>query len=148
MNDQLYNMCDRFLKRYPLTIAFRLSKHMRIIKKHLNPDEEVIYLFPAQRNYIFTEIFSTCIIAFTNKRIIIAQKKVLPGYIFLSITPDLFNDFRIIKGIIWCKIEIDTVKEVVHLSNIDQRAVIEIETNLSEYLSDIKPKFIKNESNK
>ena len=116
MNNDLYNRVSEFLKKYPLTIAFRLSKHLKVLEKHLNADEEVIYIFPAQKNPSPFDIFSTCAIAFTNKRILIAQKRVIPGYRINSITPDLFNDFQVYKGLIFGKVDIDTVKEMVQLS--------------------------------
>lgn len=146
--EELYNQIKEFLRKYPLTIAFRLWQHTKILNRHLNPDEEIIYMFPAQRNYKVTEIFSTCVIAFTNKRILIAQKRVLPGYTLISVTPDLFNDFQVFRGWIWGKLEIDTVKETIQLSNLDPKSLVEIETNLSEYLLTIKPKFIKEQQNR
>ena len=45
------------------------------------------------------------------------------------------------------KIYIDTVKEYIQLSNIDPKALTEIETNLSEYLLEIKQKYGKKEKN-
>lgn len=142
MNNVVYQKVNEFLRKYPLTIAFRLQAHSKVMSKHLNAGEEIIYVFPAQMNESFSDIFSTCVIAFTNKRILISQKRVVPGYRLNSITPDLFNDFQVYKGLIWGKLNIDTVKEVVKLSNLDPRSLVEIETNLSEYLLNIKPKFI------
>lgn len=139
---ETYNRVSEFLKKYPLTIAFRLSKHVKILDKHLNEGEEVFYVFPAQKNPNVFDIFSTCVIAFTNKRILIAQKRVIPGYRINSITPDLFNDFQVYKGLIFGKVDIDTVKEMVQLSNLDPRSLVEVETNLSEYLLTMKPKFV------
>ena len=52
----------------------------------------------------------------------------------------MFNDFELSKGIIFGKLDIDTVKEVIRLSNINSKALVEIETNLSEYILEIKPK--------
>ena len=57
MNNDLYNRVSEFLKKYPLTIAFRLSKHLKVLEKHLNADEEVIYIFPAQKNPSPFDIF-------------------------------------------------------------------------------------------
>lgn len=141
---EIYNRVSQFLKKYPLTIAFRLSKHVKILEKHLNEDEKVYYVFPAQKNPNILDIFSTCVISFTNKRILIAQKRVLPGYRVNSITPDLFNDFQIYRGWIFGRVDIDTVKEVVQLSNLDPRSLVEIETNLSEYLLKMKPDMVCN----
>lgn len=140
--DQIYGMANDFLKKYPFNISWRIKQHCKIIEKHLNPDEEIFYLFPAQKNISSFDISSTVIIVFTNKRILIGQKKILWGYNLLSITPDMFNDFEVYKGMIFGKIDIDTVKEVIKLSNIDPKALVEIETNMSEYLLRIKPNYV------
>ena len=141
--DEIYSRVNDFLKKYPLTICWRTKAHCKIIEKHINEDEDIIYIFPAQKNDNTFDIFSSVVLVFTNKRIMIAQKKVLWGYNFLSITPDMFNDFQVNKGMIFGKVDIDTVKEVVKLSDIDPKALVEIETNLSEYLLSIKPGFSK-----
>lgn len=143
MNNSVYDKISEFIKKYPLTMAFRLGKHCKIIDKHLNPEEDIIYAFPAQKNISPVEIFSTCVVVFTNKRILVAQKRVLPGYRLNSITPDMFNDFQVYKGFIFGRIDIDTVKEVVQLSNLDPRSLTEVETNLSEYLLKEKPRFLR-----
>ena len=67
-----------------------------------------------------------------NKRIILATKRVLFGYFFKSITPDMYNDLTVRRGLIWGNIIIDTIKEVITISNIDVRALDEIETNITE----------------
>ena len=119
-----------------------LSKTFNVsIDYLLNEDEEIFYLFTAQKNPNPFDIFSTCIIALTNKRIMVVQKRVIFGYNLKSVTPDLFNDFSVYKGIIWGKVYIDTVKEFIALSNIDPKALPEIETNLSEYLLRIKENY-------
>ena len=141
MVEEVRKRVNEFLKKYPLTVAFRLSQHIKILAKHLNPGEEVIYVFPAQK--LVGGPFSTCVICCTNKRILISQKRVIPGYYINSITPDLFNDFQVIKGFIWGKVDIDTVKEIVKFSYIDARALVEIETNLSEYLLRTKREYNK-----
>lgn len=147
MNSSIYTKISEFIKKYPFTVAFRLGQHCKVIDKHLNPEEEVIYAFPAQKNISPIDIFSTCVVAFTNKRILVAQKRVLPGYRLNSITPDMFNDFQVYKGIIFGRIDIDTVKEVVQFSNLDPRCLREVETNLSEYLLKEKPKFLREMKN-
>ena len=141
--DMLYARLNEFLRKYPLNITWRIRQHCKILYKHLNSEEEIFYVFPAQKNTNTFDIFSTVVIAFTNKRILIAQKKVLWGYNLLSITPDMFNDFEVYKGLIFGKIDIDTIKEVIKLSDIDPKALVELETNLSEYLLKIKPSYIK-----
>ena len=138
--DGIYKETSEYLKRYPMTLAWRIRQHSKVISKHLNKDEDVYYVFPAQKNPDSFNIFSTCLIALTNKRILLAQKRVLWGYNMTSITPDMFNDFELSKGLIFGKLDIDTVKEVIRLSNICSKALVEIETNLSEYILEIKPK--------
>ena len=39
-------------------------------------------------------------------------------------------------------ITIDTVKEMVNLSNIDKKALTEIETNITEFMMEEKKKYI------
>jgi hypothetical protein len=138
--DGIYKEVSGYLKRYPMTFAWRIAQHSKVIAKHLNRDENIYYVFPAQRNPDSLNVFTTCLVALTNKRILIGQKRVLWGYNITSITPDMFNDFELSKGLIFGKLDIDTVKEVIKLSNLDQKALVEIETNLSEYILEIKPK--------
>ena len=121
-----------------MTIAFRLKKHCDIIEKHLNPGEEVIYAFPAQKNASSFEIFFTNVIVLTNKRILIATKRVLWGYFLVTITPDMYNDLTVKKGLLFGSIVLDTINEKVVLSNIDPKALDEIETAISEYMMKIK----------
>ena len=69
-----------FKKKYPGTIAWRLKKNASVIEKHLNPGEEVLYVFAGQRQFSRYDIFHTAIVAITNKRIIVGRKRVLFGY--------------------------------------------------------------------
>lgn len=147
MNSEIYIRIRDFIKKYPLTVAFRLSKHCKVIDKHLNDNEKIIYAFPAQKNPSPFDIFSTCIVVFTNRRILIGQKRVFPGYRLNSITPDMFNDFQVYKNIIFGRIDIDTIKEVVQFSNLDPKSLVEIETNLSNYLMNEKTKYINEHKN-
>jgi len=142
MLEEIYKKVNQFLKKYPFTIAWRIRQHSKIMARHVNPDERVIYLFAAQKNDSVFDIFSTCLVAFTSQRILVVQKRVLPGYNLNSITPDLFNDFQVKKGFVFGKVTIDTAKEVVNLTDLDPRSLPEIETNLSEYLLHEKPKIL------
>lgn len=136
-----YEMVREFKRKYPMTIAFRLSKHCQIIEKHLNPDEKILYAFPAQKNSSVFEIFYTNVVVLTNKRILIATKRVLWGYFLVTITPDMFNDLTVRKGLIFGSVLIDTIKEKVALSNIDPNALPEIETIITEYMMEEKRKY-------
>ena len=136
-----YEMVKRFREKYPSTVAFRIAKHCEVIDRHLNPGEEVIYAFAAQKNDTFFQIFNTNVVALTNKRIMIATKRVIWGYFFVSITPDMFNDLTIYRGILWGNFTIDTIKEEVILSNISPKALPEIESIITEYMMEEKKKY-------
>lgn len=140
MND-VYGMLKEFKSKYKSTVAWRLKAHAKVVKKHLNPEENVLYAFVAQKGFSSFDLFSTFAVVLTNKRIILAQKRLLFGYLFLAITPDLFNDLTVDTGMIWGKVNIDTVKETVVLSNISKAAVDEIETNITEYMMTEKRKY-------
>lgn len=137
----IYNKVLTFQKKYPLTIVWRLKQHAKIIETHIDEDEEIKYIFAAQKNDHAFDFLNTNIVAVTNKRIMIATKRLLFGYFFTSITPDLYNDMQVIMGILWGKVIIDTVKEKVTLSNIQKEALPEIENNITEYIVN----FIKKE---
>lgn len=127
------------------TVGWRIKKHAEVVEKHLNPNENVIYGFYAQRNDSLTDIFSTCAVVLTNKRILIGQKRLIFGYHLIAITPDMFNDLTVHTGLIWGKVYIDTVKEVVKLSNISKNSVTEIETQITEYMMKEKRKYAQKE---
>src|SRR5574344_2152300 len=125
-----------------MTIAWRLKQHAKIVDLHLNHDEEIRYAFAAQKNDNPFDIITTYAIVLTNKRIIVASKRLLFGYFFTAITPDMFNDLNVKMGIVWGKIYIDTIKEVVKLSNIQREALPEIETSITEYMMEEKKRYM------
>lgn len=137
----IYKKVKEFKAKYPKTVAFRLKKHSRVIERHLNPGEEIIEVFCGQKNYNSYMIVNSCVVALTNKRILIGQKRVLWGYFFTMITPDMYNDLKVKKNLIWSDIEIDTIKEHVYLSNIDPKGAIEIETSITEFMMSEKKKY-------
>lgn len=137
-----------FKKKYPSTIAWRLKQNSSIVEKHLNPDEKPIYTFVAQKNNNPLDFFQTAVITLTNKRILIGRKRVLFGYFFDAVTPDMFNDLNVVGGIIWGKVCIDTIKEKIYLSNISKSALPEIETTISSYMMEARKLYIKDDQNK
>lgn len=132
---------QEFKKKYPMTVAWRLKKNATIIEKHLNPDEKVLYVFVAQKNNNPFDIMSTAVVALTDKRLLIGRKRVVFGYFLDAITPDMFNDLKVLSGVIWGKIHIDTINEFTTLSNIDKKALPEIETMISSYMMQEKKKL-------
>ncbi|MEG0799068.1 MAG: PH domain-containing protein [Bacilli bacterium] len=139
--NSVYSKVREFKSKYPLTICWRIKAHSKVIEKHINPDEKVVYAFAAQKNSSAFDIFFTSVIVLTNKRLLLAQKRVLWGYFFTSITPDLYNDLEVKNGLIWGNIIIDTVKEVVELSNISSKALDEIETKITQFMISEKQKY-------
>ncbi|MBO5138256.1 MAG: PH domain-containing protein [Bacilli bacterium] len=138
MAANIYDMVAEFKKKYPLTIGWRYRKNASVIEKHLNEGEYVQYAFIAQKNNNPINILGSAVIALTNKRIIIGRKRVVIGYFLDSITPDMFNDLKIVGGLIWGKVYIDTVKEFIILSNISNDALAEIESQISSYMMEQK----------
>lgn len=132
---QIYERAKSFKKMYPATIAWRLRAHAKVVEAHLNDDEIVDYVFVAQKNDKIYDIVSTYIIALTNQRILLCQKRLLFGYFTISVQRYMFNDLKVKRGIIWGKIYIDTLKEFIALSNISKSALLEIENQISEHVT-------------
>ena len=138
---KVYQEALKFKRRYPGTIAWRLKSHCKRVEEHLNPDEEVLYVFTGQKNNSFLDIISTSVFVITNKRLLIANDRLLFGYFLYSITPDMFNDLTVYSGLIFGKIAIDTVKEMVYVTNLSKRSLDEIETKVTEYMMEEKKKY-------
>lgn len=139
-----YELALEFKKRHPMTVAWRIKKNAAVVDKHLNKDEKILYAFVAQKNNNPFNIWGTAVIAITDKRIIIGRKRVVIGYFLNSITPDMFNDLKIVSGIIWGKVYIDTVKEFIALSNVAKSALDEIETAVTSYMMEEKKQYVLN----
>lgn len=130
----VYEKVKEFKKKYPMTISWRLKKHSDLVEKHLQKGEEVLYAFAAQKNNNPLDIITTYVVVITNDRIIMGQKRLLFGYFLTNITPEMLNDLTIRMGLIWGKVCIDTVKEVVYLSNIQSDALTEIQNQIVEHI--------------
>ncbi|MEI3529473.1 MAG: PH domain-containing protein [Bacilli bacterium] len=146
MINSVYEKVREFKRKYPMTVAWRLKANSKIVEQFLNPGEEVLYSFTAQKNDNPLDIVTTCVVTLTNKRILIGQKRVIFGFLYSSITPDMFNDLKIHMGLIWGKVTLDTVNELVTLTNIQKEALPEIETNISEYIIREKKKYTINKT--
>lgn len=127
-----------FKKRYPSTVMWRVEKHCKVVEKHLNPKEKVLYAFAAQMNNDAMDIIDTAVLCVTSDRILIGQDQILYGYTFNSVTPEMYNDLQVNSGIFWGKIIIDTVKEVIYFSNLSKRSLVEIESIISMYMMEAK----------
>ncbi len=145
--NKVYEQIKLFKKKYPHTVTwFRLKKHSEVVNKHLNPGEIPIDCFAGQKTENMLDLLSTCVVCLTNHRILIGQDLLLVGYSLVSITPDLFNDLSVYEAILWGRVTIDTVKEVVNISNIDKRALPEIETAITSFMMEEKKKYKTNEN--
>lgn len=138
---KVYQEALKFKRRYPGTIAWRIKSHCNRVEEHLNPDEEVLYVFVGQKNNKFYDIISTSVFAITNKRLLIATDRILFGYFLYSITPDMFNDLTVYAGLFWGNVTIDTIKEMVYISNLSKRSLDEIETKVTEYMMEEKKNY-------
>ena len=138
---QVKNLVLHFRNRYPGGIAWRVPKHAEIVEKYLNPGERVSFAFFAQKNDTFKEWFNTFVVAITNKRIMLGHKRLLWGSFYYTITPEMYNDMEIYKGLIWGKLTIDTVKEIVVLTNLPKNSLQEIETAISEFMMEAKKQY-------
>lgn len=143
----LYDMVKDFKRRYSTTVCWRLKRHCKVIEMNLNPGEELYYAFPAQNSTNWYNFTSTCVVALSNKRILIGQKRLFWGYFFNAITPDLFNDFRTRADLFWGKAYIDTIKEMVILSNIARKALPEVEQKVTSYMMKEKQELFGNRAN-
>ena len=139
---RLRELLSEFKSKYPMTIGWRFEKNSKIILKHLYDDEEILYAFYAQKNDNPLNILGTGVIVLTNKRLVIGRDRVVVGYFFDSITPDMFSDLTVRKGLIFGSVLIDTIKEKVIFSNIDPNALPEIESVISEYMMEQKRIFV------
>lgn len=137
----VYEKVMEFKRKHRGGIAWRIMSHCKVIEKHLNPGEEVLLAFAGQSNESFADIFDTSVLVLTNKRILVGQKRLLFGYFLKAITPDLFNDLSVYSGIIWGRVTIDTVKEIIHFTNLSKDGLDEIETSITEYMMREKRKY-------
>ena len=146
MND-VYEKVKEFKNKYPMTVAWRLKANSKVVQKHLNADEHVVDAFAAQKSKSSFDIFSTAVVVLTNKRILLGRKRVVFGYFLDTVTPDMFNDLKVVSNLLWGKVFVDTVKEFITLSNIDKNALDEIETNISGYMLEEKKLYPNRQEN-
>lgn len=141
MNKEIYKRVKEFKRKYPKTVAFRLKAHAKVASQFIGEDEEVKYVFAAQKNFKSYEIINTNIVVLTDKRLVVATKRLVFGYFVKVITPDMFNDLTIKDGIVWGKVIIDSIKEQVILSNIDPKALSEIDDNITMTMIEEKKEY-------
>lgn len=129
----IYEKVKSYKENYPGTLAFRLSKHSSVAEKYLKNDENVLYTFCGQV-LCNNGSLGTGVVVFTNKRILIAHKGLLFGHKVKSIDFKKFNDATVEKGLIWSKIEIDTLKEEIKILGLTSDGAEEAESALNKAL--------------
>lgn len=139
---KVYDQVAMFKAKYPGTITWwRLKKHAKVIEEHINPDETPLYSFAGQKTLDTWDFLSTAVLTVTDKRILVGQDHILTGYTLNSVTPDMYNDLEVYSGILWGRVTIDTVKEKIVFTNIDKKALGEIETEISSRMMEEKKKY-------
>lgn len=141
MNTDVYGITKEFLKKHPGTISWRVKKHSKVIQRHLNDDEVVLFSFAGQKNTNVFQPFYTTVIVFTNKRMLLGQSMYLGRSYYTSITPDMLNDFEIRTGIFYGSVEIDTIKEHFTINSLSKSSLPLVEDALSKYMVNEKLKY-------
>lgn len=139
----VYESCLEFKRKYPLTIGWRLKKHCKVIEEHINKDEVVLFTFFGQKNASLTSPFYTTVVTFTNKRMLLGRKRFFGRYYYISITPDMLNDFTLRNGFFFGSVHVDTVKENFAMTCLSKKSLSVIEDAVSKYLVDEKLKLLK-----
>lgn len=138
---EVYDLLLDYKSKFPATVGWRLKKHADVLQNYLNPDEKVGYVFFGQLNNDWYRVTDTAVIAITNKRLLIGQKRLLWGSNYMQITPDLYNDMEVYSGMFYGKIIIDTIKETLVISNLSKASLDDIETHISEFMMNEKKKY-------
>ena len=136
-DEQMYKYCidNNFGKGISHKWAI---KHFNIVSNNLIKDEQVKMCFCGLHNYVsMTKHDGYFAYAITNRRIMIAQKKVF-GENFQSISLDNVNDVTFSSGLMLGIITIDTFKEKFNVS-VDRKTGSSINDHIHEIL------LIKNE---
>lgn len=112
-------------------------KHFEIIANNLQADESVELVFIGLHNYqSATKHDNNYAYAITNKRIMMAQKKVI-GSNFQTVSLDNINDITFTTGMVFGIITVDTMKERFNVA-VDKATGESINTAIHETLDRIK----------
>ncbi len=107
-------------------------KHFTLIEHALKSDKDVLFVFEGLHNYQSIAMHeNNFAYAVTDKRIIMAQKKVL-GETIQSVALDQINDITFSSGIALGVITVDTIREKFNVA-IDKKQA----KNVSERLHDL-----------
>ena len=111
-------VCDqviRYKRKFPGSIIWwRYKKHAKVVENHLNPGEIPMYSFAAQMNDNPFDLFSTAVLCMTNRRLLVGQDHIIGGY---------------------------TLKEEVIFTNVEKKALREIETAITTGMMEEKKEY-------
>lgn len=138
---KIFDLVREFKHKYPDTVAWRLKKHCQVVEEYINEDEAVLYAFCGQKNDSWCDVFTSAVLVLTNKRLLIGQKRVVWGSFYTQVTPDMYNDLKIYRGLLFGRITIDTVKEKIVITNLSKHSLDEIETSISQFMMNEKKKY-------
>ena len=114
--EEMVKFCDENNLGKGMTKKWEL-KHFQLIEKNLDEDEKVILPFMGLKNYISaTKHDSYYAFAITNKRIIMAQQKML-GQDIKSVSLNNINDITLSNGPISGTVYFDTYKEQFNVNS-------------------------------
>lgn len=112
-------------------------KHFLLIEKALQPDEDVKMCFIGLHNFVSTTKHdNNFAYAITNKRIIMAQQKLV-GQNFQSVVYSNLNDITMSTGMLYGIITIDTYKEKFNVA-VEKYSAKKINDKLHEILFSIR----------
>ncbi len=112
-------------------------KHFSLIEQALGKDEEPIMCFIGIHNYVsMTQHDSNFAYAITNKRILMAQQKMI-GQTFQTVDIDNLNDITMTTGMMIGVITIDTIKEKFNVA-VNKRVAKSINEAIHDILFSIK----------
>lgn len=113
------------------------EKHFSLIANSLDTGEEVLMCFIGLHNYVSaTKHDSNYAYAVTNKRIIMAQKKLI-GESIQTVSLDNINDITFTSGFVFGVVTIDTIKEKFNVA-VDKAQAKNISDKLHTLLLDLK----------
>ncbi len=113
-------------------------KHFQLISDALAPDERVLTAFCGLHNYkSASQHDSTFAYAVTNKRFILAQKKLI-GSVFQTISLQNVNDITMNKKLLVHTLTIDTIKETFNIAVNDPQMLQNIYNEVHRALEIVK----------
>lgn len=112
-------------------------KHFTLIENSLNSGEDVLFVFEGLHNYqSAAKHDGNFAYAVTNKRFIMAQKKLL-GETVQSVSLENVNDITFTSGVALGVVTVDTIKEKFNVA-IDKKQAKNISDRLHALLTELK----------